>query len=722
MSGMTQNREAASDVRETHVLDYWRIIWRSRWMVAGIFVVVVTLVAIGTLTQKPVYRAVATVEISPQSQKVSPVADVANLGMPNYGWFAEERYFNTQYEIIRSRDVAQRVFDRLDLYNHPLFKMRNDAIGSLSRMLRVEPLKDTGIVEISLEGTNPEEIAVWVNATAEEYVNRNLHQGVQATASAVKALLREIAPLREKLQDTQQASFDYAERANLYVPENQARMTNDRLSTLQSQLTETQVKRAAVESVLQQVRHVNESGGSYETIPEISGDSVMQDLNRARVVTEREYEKLLVTFKDKHVRVLEKQSEIDKLNQKILAEANRIISNLRTEQALLRDKESKLAAALDATKSESMRVTQKASSYELVRGDATETKRIYDLISARIKEIELSSSLLSNNLRILDRAPVPKTPIKPRTILNLAVGVVLGLLLGVGAVFFLDYMDNTIRSSEDVEQFLKLNLLAIIPKQGDGTENAIKEAYQTLRTSLLFSRKQRTANVVLLTSAGPQEGKSCTTTNVARTFAQSGDRVVILDCDLRRPTIHQRLAIERDHGITNYILSETDDWRGYVKPTSQANLFAITCGPIPPNPADVFGHERFLALLKELRQNFDWVFIDSPPVISLADATILSSLADMVAFVIKHNENDRDLVQRCVQNIRKINANIVGAVLNSVDLERSHYKDYYYVGYYYYGEGSSRKERKRRGRSSKASEVVLKAADDSGVTRSAGGG
>ncbi len=694
---MTENPAPLDERREIHLLDYWRTIWRGRWTVLSIFVVVVTLVAIGTFTQKPIYRARATVEISPTSRKVAPVADVSDMGTGNLGWYAEERYFNTQYEIIRSRDVAQRVFERLDLYNHPRFKSVADPIGALSGMIQVEPIKDTGIVEISLEGGDPEEVTTWVNTIAEEYVDRNLDQAVQATSRAVTALLAEVAPLKAKLEDTQRDSFEFAERANLYVPENQQKITNDRLSTLQSDLTETQVKRAGLESLLGQIDTLRQSGGSFENVAQIGSDPVIQDLYREKVSLEREYEKLLVTYKDRHMRVVEKQSEIDKINQKIVSEADRIISSLKTEFALLKDREAKLIRAIDETRAESLRVNRKASTYDLVRGEATETKRIYDLISARVKEIDLSASLLNNNLRVLDKAPVSRVPVKPRTALNLAIGVLLGLLLGVGAVFFLDYMDNTIRTSEDVEQFLRMNLLAIVPKQSDASESAVREAYQTLRTSLLFSRKNRAANALLITSAGPQEGKSCTTENVARTLATAGERIVILDCDLRRPAIHQRLNLDRDRGLTNYILSsDGDDWRNYVKATDQPNLYAITCGPIPPNPADVFGHERFHTLLRELRQQFDWVFIDSPPVVSLADTTILASLSDLVAFVIKHNENDKDLIRRCVQNIRKINPNVVGAVLNNVDLGRSHYKDYYYVGYYYYGDASSRKGRRSK--------------------------
>src|SRR2546428_34351 len=465
--------------RDVHLLDYWRILWRGRWTILSIFVVVVTLVAVGTLTQRPVYRAQATVEISPQSRKVSPVAEVAEMGASQYGWFAEERYFNTQYEIIKRRDTARRVFDRLDLYTHPLFKKTTDPIGMFAAAIEVEPIKDTGIVSIALEGLNPEEVAAWVNTIAEVYVDRNRDQAVEATSTAVRALLSEIAPLREK------------------------------------------------------------------------------------------------------------QKEIDEIGRKIASEVDRIINGLRAQYDLLKDREAKLIKVSEDTRAESLQVNRRASSYEMVRGEATETKRIYDLISTRVKEIDLSSSLLSNNLSVLDKAPVPKVPVRPRTVLNMTVGLLLGLLLGVGMVFFLDYMDNTVRTAEDVEQYLRLNLLAIVPKQAEGTHSAVKEAYQTLRTSLLFSRKHRGANTVLITSAGPQEGKSCTAVNVARTLATAGEKVIIVDCDLRRPAIHTRLNLSRDGGVTNYILSsEGDDWRSYIKNTDMPNLYAMTCGPIPPNPAD----------------------------------------------------------------------------------------------------------------------------------------
>src|SRR2546428_8922261 len=327
---MADNLPPPEERREVHLLDYWRTIWRGRWTILSIFVVVFTLVAIGTFTQKPSYRAQATVEITPQSLKVSPVAEVAETGMAQYGWYAEERYFNTQYEISKIRDIARLVFDRLDLYNHPLFKKSTDPIGEFTQMIVVAPVKDTGIVQVSMEGLNPEEVATWVTTISEVYVERNLDQVVEATSKAVKALLSEIAPLKEKLEDTQRTSFEFAERANLYVPENQQKITNDRLSTLQSELTETQVKRGEIEGLLKQIDSNHQSGGSYESIPQISGDPVVRELYAAKAGLEREYERLLATYKDKHIRAQEQQKEIHETTQKIAPEVDRIIERLRS--------------------------------------------------------------------------------------------------------------------------------------------------------------------------------------------------------------------------------------------------------------------------------------------------------------------------------------------------------------------------------------------------------
>ncbi len=276
--------------------------------------------------------------------------------------------------------------------------------------------------------------------------------------------------------------------------------------------------------------------------------------------------------------------------------------------------------------------------------------------------------------------------------------------------FFLDYLDNTFRTPEDVEKYLGLAVLAVVPKTAEVGlgDRGVKEAYQSLRTSVIFSSESRQRKIVLVTSTGPQEGKSSVTGNLGRTLAAAGERVLILDCDLRRPTQHLIHEVERDHGITNYLSAPLDrtDWSGYVKPTALPNLHLLSCGPIPPSPPELLGSSRLTDLLESAKRQFDWILIDSPPAASLADASLLAALSDMVVLVVRYNHADRDMVIKAAHTLRSVNPHVVGSVLNNVDLERAYHKDYYYAGYYYTDEttGDTRtRTRKKRKTADKAS-------------------
>jgi capsular exopolysaccharide synthesis family protein len=690
----TADRTLSTDKKEIHLRDYWATIWRWRWTVAATFVIVMTLVTLFTFLQTPIYRASTKVEIQPSSRRVVNVQDVGEMGNSGFSFFGEDRYYNTQYEIIKSRAVAEKVLDRLGLWNDPEFKNLKDPIGAFKSRVLVEPLEMTRIVVISMEGNDREKTTQWVNTLAEVFVDQNLSMAKNSTSRAVTSLLELTAPLREKLSEKQEETFKLAEAQQIFGPEDQQKIIVGTLTKLQQDLTETQQALSKQESIIRRIEEVAAVGGSYLSIPEIASDPIVEDLYKQRIGMDQERQKLLATYKERHLKVLEKEVEIERLDRKVATECDRIVGRLKTEYAIKKDQERKTREKIDLAKGESLDLTQRSSGYELLRGDAAETRKIYDLISSRIKEIELSAGLLNNNIRILDKAEVPLAPVRPRKSLNLLIGALSGLLLGVGLAFFLEYVDYTVKTTEDVEQYLKLHILSIIPKVNDESSYAVRESLQTLRTSLLFSRKNRSKNVVLFTSAGPQEGKSTVLVNLAKTMAASGDRVVVLDCDLRRPTVHVHLDLDKRHGMTNYILApENEGWQDYVKNSKMPNLYAMTSGPLPPNPPDIFGSDRFTQLLNELKTHFDWVFVDSPPVASLTDSILLASMVDMIALIIRHNEADKEMVRRAIANVRNVNPNIIGAVLNNVDLERSSYRDYYYAGYYYYGEGRGSKER-----------------------------
>jgi capsular exopolysaccharide synthesis family protein len=300
----------------------------------------------------------------------------------------------------------------------------------------------------------------------------------------------------------------------------------------------------------------------------------------------------------------------------------------------------------------------------------------------------MSAALMAqnNNVAVLDDALVPTSPVRPRKLMILAFGGFLGFVLGVGAVLFLDYLDNTIRTPEDVENSLGLNVLAIVPRFRGASANAVREAYQSLRTSILFSSRDLDHRVLLMTSAGPQEGKSSTVKNLAVSLAASGDRVVVVDCDLRRPTQHKQFEVPREPGLTNYLLSRDPDtdYRVFTRPTKTASLVVLPCGPVPPNPTDLIGSPTFRKLLAKLRDDFDWVVIDSPPVASIADTIVLASLVDLLVLVIKHNQNDRELIRRSLKRLSDVDVRVAGAVLNSMEMTGSYGS--YYTAYDYYDE------------------------------------
>jgi capsular exopolysaccharide synthesis family protein len=683
------------DRREVNLVEYWRVIWGGKWTITAIFVVVVATVAVATFLQTPVFRAVARVEVSPRAKTIAPGSDFTQLGA-GWGWLAEERYQNTQIEIIKSRDVARRVIRDLGLDVDPAPEGPNDPVASLSRRIEVETIPETGIIEISIEGTNPAMAQRLVNAVARSYVERNLELAVEVTSRTLDELLRQLEPIRSKIRQNEQDLLALARKRGLYVPESQATTMSEQISQLQTELTEVQIERGNLEAVFREISRIEREGGDYQTIPQVATDGEIQELNRQANTLEKELERLSVSYLDKHPRVVESRSQLEEVRREIARQTDKIISRIKAEYSIALQNESSLEDRLTGAKEASLDLTVASTDYKILKSDIEEDRRIYDLILSRIKEIDLNQETLSNNLRVLDEAVLPVTPVRPRKAINLIAGCLLGLILGTGTVIFMDYLDNTVKSAEDIEQFLGLHILSVVPRIRKDTSASVNEAYQTLRTSLLFSSKARSLKTLLVTSAGPGEGKTSTAVSLARNLASAGDRVVLLDSDLRRPTIHNQLAIERAGGLTNYLLSTEagQAWLRYLKEVPDTpNLKVITCGPIPPNPPELFSTEKFIDLIAQLKKNFDWVVIDSPPLVSLSDSLVLGSLADMVALVIKHNENDRDLIRRSLHGLRKVNANVIGAVLNNVDLTRTAYKDYYYAGYYYYGREEEEEEK-----------------------------
>ena len=672
----------ALEAKELHLRDHWRVISQRRWAVVSVFMFVVAVAALYSFMAAPVYEATATVEVQPQARRLAPGQDVSGIGAAGYGWFAEEKYQNTQVEIVRSRAVAEKAFQTLGLKDDPRFVNARDPVGAFRSMIRVVPRRETGLIEVSMRSRRPDEAARWVNAVADIYIARNLERAQQNAAQALQSIVALMKPLQGRLTDVEAKRFDVLKETQIYSPEGQTEIIRQRLSKLNEGLNAAILEVDRLSALQLKIRQIKDGQGDPMSIPELAKDDVLQRLNSEKVNLERDFEAVKVTYRPGATAYQEAESRLQKLDQRIWDQVTINLGRIQNQYDLAASSERSLRAEVQKAEQAAFEVGVATSKYDVAKTDASTTKSMYDAIAKTMNEVNVSAQLVSNNITLLDHAIPPVSPVSPNKRLNLVLAVMVGLLLGVGTVFFLDYLDNTFHRPQDIEQHLQLNTVAVVPRYipEDAGTHAVKEAYQTLRTALIFLSKNRERKVVLFTSSAPQEGKSSTTAELGRALASAGDKVLLVDCDLRRPTQHIHLGLTRDNGLTDFLAAPQPfmNWRAYLKSGGHANLQVLTCGPIPPNPPELLGSERFKRFITEAREAYDWVLVDSPPAASLSDATLLAGLADMVILVVRHNHTDRDIVARTVQQLQRVGANLAGVVLNNVSVDRAFAKDYYY--------------------------------------------
>jgi succinoglycan biosynthesis transport protein ExoP len=696
MQASTQGSTAVgTGTREAHLRDYWRIIWQGRLTVLTIFGLAVALAVLRVSLATPIYEAGIVLEIRPEARRILPGQEQW-VGDASGGWLGEEKYFNTQLEVLKSRDLAQRAFRELGLAKHPEFTGLSDPTGAFGARIRVRPKVNTRLVTVSIQGKNPKEVRDWVNTLGECYVQRNVDEATASFEAILDEIRRGLDEFRAKLGEAEQSNLQTAADAQLFVPESQQEVLRQSLTTFNESFNRLRVQLGGIGAELASLERMQQEGGDLLALPRFNQDPEIQTLLQQKVGVQRELDRVAQEKLPRHPEYLAKKTELEKIDRDIKDQVARVITKLRNEYRLAAQNVDYLAARIRETERQSYAVRQASSAYEIAKGDAESKRKVYDVVAETMQRLTLGAQLISmnNNVAVLDRAVEPRAPVRPRKMLAVGMGCLLGLMFGVGAVLALDYFDNTVRTPEDVEQYLGLSILGIVPRVREANTTAAREAFQSLRTSILFSSHNREKKVLLFTSAGPQEGKSSTVAQVARALASAGDRVVVLDCDLRRPTQHHHMQVTREPGLSNYLMEGREgDYDRYLHATEVPSLKVFTCGPIPPNPPDLIGLPRFRNLLADLRREYDWVLIDSPPVASLADSVLLASMSEMMAIVIKHNQNDRDLIRRSVKRLRDVNPNIIGAVLNQVGTGRG--SDAYYGGYYYYGSPDPDSDRRR---------------------------
>jgi succinoglycan biosynthesis transport protein ExoP len=692
-------------------------------------------VTISSFLSSPIYKATARILIEKETPNVLSFKEVLALDT------SDTDYYQTQYTILKSRTLAKQVLQKLGIMDPVLvnqaqgFSIRKlftglaDLVKSrkplseeakrtaqeqqiiddfLHNTVTIEPIRGSRLVDVSADSTDPDLATRLANTLVDVYIEQNLEAKLSASKDAVNWLAKQLEASQQKVAESEAALQRYKEEHAIISFEDRQNIITQKLLELNTAVNNARIKRITIESKynqIQQYLNSNQDLEKIDSLSEVINNPLIQKLKVDMSSLETEMSELLKTFRDKHPKVIALHSQIATSRNRINAEVNQIVTSIVSEYELAQAQEKDMTAALEDQKQEAMDLSQKAIEYGVLEREFESNKRIYNELLQRTKETSVTEQLETNNIRVVDRAMTPTVPIAPRKKLNIFLAMVVGLVFGTVLAFFFEYLDNSIKTPEDIKQYLDMPFLGFIPKvaaeataahpgakQSADTIVALEprstasEAYRSLRTNVMFSSLEH-GPIILVTSAGPTEGKSITVANLGITMAQSGSKTLIIDGDLRKPRMHRIFNIPiTGSGLTDLIANfGTNGTRITVKRTKIENLDILPCGKIPPNPSELLGSERMKLLLEALAKKYDKILIDSPPVTVVTDPVILSRIAGGVIIIIRAGETRRDVVRRAKEQLRNVNATILGGVLNSVDIEKDnyYYSSYYHYNYYY---------------------------------------
>jgi capsular exopolysaccharide synthesis family protein len=662
--------------RDVEVRYYAELLWRRRALLAGAAIGGLALAVLAAELQVPRYEARTLLQVMPPNPTSLNVTDaLVSTGNP----VRDRQFFNTQLNVLHSRAIAERVVDKLKLRQS--FPGAADPVSAFLAAVAVEPIPETYVVEVRIAGNDPKDAALWANTLADVYMDYSIEGQVEAARRAYKWVNERLAETQTGMQQAQDKLLRSYQGQDLFVPEGSVSAITTSITKLTEDHIQAQARRIELEAQLGEFQEARRRGRGIDAIPQVGGDAVVSDMNGRIQALTLELARLHEKYKEGHPEVQKVQVQMQQLRKDRDARIEQIEEGLRAEYRQLQRKEQELKATIEQHKGRAADQSLKLTELESLKKQADSAAGLYSVLLQKLNETNIAASIQNNNVRLLDRAVVPLAPIWPRKRQIALVGLLGGLLLGAGFVLLRDALDNTLKDADDIERHLHLELLASIPRYTREDPGLATEAYQNLRTALLFSRRGDGGQAVLVTGTAPGEGKTTTLLNVARLLAVSGESVVAVDCDLRRASLHTRLGVPREPGFTDHFVAGTE-LDALVRSSGIPNLSVLAAGALPPNAPAILGRPELADAFAELKRRYRWVLIDSPPVAAVTDALLLAQRADSTLLVVQQNKVDRAMVKRAVAALRRVAPNLIGAVLNAVDVTT---KGYY--GYAYYGSG-----------------------------------
>ena len=718
---------------DVSVLRYLDVVLRRKKIIIAFFAVVIVTALIGTFLSDPLYKATAKLEISLDNQRIVNFDQVVEFESNS------QEFYETQYLLLRSKSLAKEVANNMDLANHPEFsgsgkepnpisKVIGGISGAISsiidgakslvvkapestvptdpkleelrkqdrlaskfvRRISVEPVGDSRLVNISFEAHDRQLAAEAVNGLADGFIDWLLDRKVDATKKGRDFLKKQLAQSQINLESSEEELNKFAKANDIVSLDENMNNIYHTFSTLNEALAEAQRVRLEKESLYNHVQN-----GNIESLPVIINDGYIQGLKSEHARVKSEYSRMSATFKSEYPPLKELGAKVASLDSKIAEAESNVAASIESDYKAALKTERTLQTKYEEQKGLALDLNERSVQYNILKRDVESNKSIYESLLQRLKETEVASAITASHIQVVDYASVPLAPFKPNLKLNLLFAAFIGMFGGVCFAFFLEYLDNTVRTPEEVRDKLRLPLLGgiyelektereMLPVEKSfllDPRSHIAEAFRTIRTSIMLSTPGNPPQTILVTSCFPSEGKTTVSINLASSFAQAGSKVLLLEADLRRPRIGNILE-SKGEGLSSYLTgnSSLDE---VIKESDLPNLSILPVGALPVNPSELLGSEQMRDLIERLRDEYEYIIVDGPPSLGFVDAHLVSNIVDGVAVVVRAGSTPRKSIRELIDKLQSIRANLLGVIINGIELNQS---GYYYKSYsYYYG-------------------------------------
>ncbi|MBI5740602.1 MAG: polysaccharide biosynthesis tyrosine autokinase [Nitrospirae bacterium] len=674
--------------KQPHLSDYIEILIRRKWIVLAFLVFVFITAMLASFLMDPVYQSTATLQIRNVSPNITKEFYLESLSADDYD--------ETQYKILNSRNLAERVITTLNTKRVPELLDRSMLVSSeytdissevLMKELVVEPVKKSQLVNVSFESPDPVMAALVANTVADEYIAYTLENRLNPTQEAKRRLEKEVAEMKARLEASEEQLNRYITKNQIYLISKDNVYDNsisERISALSRELNTAVAERISKESVYQEI---SKAGVDYSVIIQ---DPLIQSLTRDYIKLETDYFNLLQIHKPQYPRMVRLNEQIDALKKRIETEEQKKINTLSSDYRLALKKENYLSSAIEKLRREAALLQDKVVQIQILKRDVDTNSELYYGLLQRLKEVGVSAALAESNVQVLDRARVPGSPFRPKKAVNAALAVILGLFGGAFIAFLVEYFDRSVKTPDDIVKRSSLPVLGMVPVSKvnpreityvrSNNNDLFTEAFRSLGAYLRFTKDSNLPKQILVTSPLPGEGKTLLSVNTAKSLAGFLGNGIIVDVDFRRPNVHTLLNLDNSRGLSTF-LSGFTGFDETIRKSSIKGLDVITSGPMPPNPFELLNSSRMKDLINTLSATYNYVIIDSPPILGLSDSLILSAFVESVIVVVRAGSTPGDALTQTYRALDGVKANVLGVLINGVGAGSKYGYTYYHKAY-----------------------------------------